>query len=100
MVTRIQQEGKRKSGGSVLFAVMQLTPGTGLVYPALQKLHAAQNIFSYGISDTPGGISLYAPGKKTGVLVTGKPVGTHSCRHPSTKCRTLAAWVTKFTINS
>ncbi|HTA88702.1 MAG TPA: phospholipase D-like domain-containing protein [Polyangiaceae bacterium] len=76
MVTRIQQEGKLKSGGSVLFAVMQLTPGTGPVYPALQKLHAAQNIFSYGISDTPGGISLYTPGKKSGVLVTGKPVGT------------------------
>jgi hypothetical protein len=76
MVTRIQQEGKKKSGGSVLFAVMQLTPGTGPVYPALQKLHATQSIFSYGISDTPGGISLYTPGKKTGVLVTGKPVGT------------------------
>jgi hypothetical protein len=76
MVTRIQQEGKKKTGGSVLFAVMQLTPGTGPVYPALQKLHATQSIFSYGISDTPGGISLYTPGKKTGVLVTGKPVGT------------------------
>jgi hypothetical protein len=76
MVTRIQQEGNKKSGGSVLFAVMQLTPGTGPVYPALQKLHATQSIFSYGISDTPGGISLYTPGKKSGVLVTGKPVGT------------------------
>jgi PLD-like domain len=76
MVTRIQQEGNKKSGGSVLFAVMQLTPGTGPVYPALQKLHASQSIFSYGISDTPGGISLYTPGKKSGVLVTGKPVGT------------------------
>jgi hypothetical protein len=76
LVARVAKEGKKKSGGSVLFAVMQLDSGTGPVYPALQKLHAQQNIFSYGISDTPGGIALYTPRKKTGVLVTGKPVGT------------------------
>ncbi len=76
LVARVAKEGKKKSGGSVLFAVMELGTGTGPVYPALQKLHAAQNIFSYGISDTTSGISLYAPGKKTGVLVTGKPMHT------------------------
>jgi hypothetical protein len=74
---RIAQEGKKgKSVGSVLFAVMQIDQGTSPVYTALQTLHAKQNIFSYGISDTTKGISLYAPGKKTGVLVTGKPAST------------------------
>src|SRR5262249_34728521 len=28
---------------------------------------------SFGISDSPSGIELYKPGRKTGVLVTGKP---------------------------
>jgi phospholipase D-like protein len=68
-----QEKSQGKSTGSVLFAVMQLDKGTGPVLPALTKLHAKQTIFSYGISDTTKGIYLYAPGKKTGVLVTGKP---------------------------
>jgi phosphatidylserine/phosphatidylglycerophosphate/cardiolipin synthase-like enzyme len=75
MVARIKQEQKQ-SRGSVLFAVMGLDKGTGPVLPALKQLHADQNIFSYGISDTPGGIYLYAPRKKTGVLVSGKPTAT------------------------
>ena len=72
LVDRIGQEEKRP-GGSILFAVMEIGTGTGPVYPALQKLHANQKIFSYGISDTTKGIQLYAPGQKTGVLVTGRP---------------------------
>jgi phosphatidylserine/phosphatidylglycerophosphate/cardiolipin synthase-like enzyme len=72
MAARIGAEA-RQDGGSVLFAVMQLTSATGPVLPALQKLHASQKIFSFGISDSPGGIALYKPGRKTGVLVTGKP---------------------------
>src|SRR5262249_14895223 len=32
-----------------------------------------KSVYSYGISDAPGGTHLYAPGSKTGVLVTGKP---------------------------
>lgn len=72
VAARVEAEGK-KSGGSVLFAVMALNVGTGPVIPALKNLHANQTIFSYGISDSPGGIVLYTPGKKTGVLVTGKP---------------------------
>ncbi len=77
LVARIQQEEKKSSGvGSVLFAVMQLDKGTGPVYPALQKLHSDQKIFSYGISDTPNGIYLYRPRSKGGVLVTGKPQST------------------------
>ncbi|MDB5123536.1 MAG: hypothetical protein JWP94_1665 [Mucilaginibacter sp.] len=58
---------------SVLFAVMDISAGSGPVFPALQNIHQNQNIFSYGISDAPGGISLYKPGNKTGVLVGGKP---------------------------
>ena len=77
IATRIAQEGaKKKTVGSVLFAVMQLNTGTGPVYPSLTKLHNKQTIFSYGISDSPGGIFLYPVGKKTGVLVTGKPVNS------------------------
>jgi hypothetical protein len=72
IVARINAEGK-KTNGSVLFAVMQLSVGTGPVIPALKALHASQSIFTYGISDSPGGIALYSPGRKTGVLVTGKP---------------------------
>lgn len=74
---RIAKEGtKGKTVGSVLFAVMQIDKGTGPVYPALTKLHTQQSVFSYGISDSPGGIYLYPVGKKNGVLVTGKPVNT------------------------
>jgi hypothetical protein len=52
---------------------MELATGTGPVFPALQKLHSTEEIFSYGISDTTKGIQLYRPGTKRGVLVTGKP---------------------------
>ncbi|MEJ0074891.1 MAG: phospholipase D-like domain-containing protein [Alphaproteobacteria bacterium] len=78
VVKRIKQEGKKKGAkiGSVLFAVMQIDKGTSPVYTALNTIHADQNIFSYGISDSPKGIKLYPVGTKTGVLVTGKPVNT------------------------
>ena len=74
------EQSKGKAVGSVMFAVMQVDPGKdeskqakNPVYLTLNKLHLNQRIFSYGISDAPGGISLHAIGKKTGVLVTGKP---------------------------
>jgi phosphatidylserine/phosphatidylglycerophosphate/cardiolipin synthase-like enzyme len=73
---RVAQEEKKKNRGSVLFAVMGLDKATGPVLPALQKLHSNQDIFSYGVSDSPGGIQLYTPRKKTGVLVSGKPTAT------------------------
>lgn len=77
VVKRIKQEGKKsKKTGSVLFAVMQIDKGGGPVYPALNTLHNDQNIYSYGISDSPKGIALFPVGKKTGVLVTGKPINT------------------------
>ena len=74
IAARVTQEGtKGKTPGSVFFAVMQLDAGGGPLLPALTKLHSNQTIFSYGISDSPGGIFLYAPGTDNGVLVTGKP---------------------------
>lgn len=69
---RITEEGA-KANGSVLFAVMQLTGSSSSVYSTLCQLHADQKVFSYGISDSPGGVTLYSPGSSTGVLVTGKP---------------------------
>jgi hypothetical protein len=69
---RVAVEGTAKNG-SVLFAVMEMGTGSGPVFPALQKLHANQSIFSYGITDTTKGIALYKPGSTQGVLVTGKP---------------------------
>ncbi len=75
MAARIDLEGKQNNG-SVLFAVMGLEGGSGAVLPALQNIHKNQDIFSYGISDSPGGILLYTPRKKTGVLVSGKPAKT------------------------
>jgi hypothetical protein len=74
IATRIAQEGKRsKRDGSVLFAVMQVDNGVSSVWEALRALHTDQKVFSYGISDTTKGIALYQPGKRYGVLVTGKP---------------------------
>jgi phospholipase D-like protein len=75
VAARIGKEGK-KARGSVLFAVMAIDKGTSPVYDALNTLHADDSIFSFGVSDTPDGISLYEPRRKTGVLVTGKPVRT------------------------
>lgn len=59
--------------GNVIFAVMQLARSSGSVVDTLGKLHATQAVYSYGISDAPTGIFLYAPGQATGVQVTGKP---------------------------
>jgi phosphatidylserine/phosphatidylglycerophosphate/cardiolipin synthase-like enzyme len=73
MADRIAQEAQQEKKKSMLFAVMALEPGSGPVLPALQKIHEDTSIFSYGISDSPGGIELYTRGKRTGVLVTGKP---------------------------
>ncbi|HEV7483387.1 MAG TPA: phospholipase D-like domain-containing protein [Solirubrobacterales bacterium] len=70
---RVAAEGARGDAtASVVFAVMGLD-GSGSVYPALKELHEQDDVFSYGVSDDTDGIALYEPGKKTGVLVTGKP---------------------------
>jgi hypothetical protein len=74
VATRIAMEGtKGTHTASVLFAVMEMDKGRSPVYQALKSLHAKADIFSYGISDNPGGIFLYRPQGRTGVLVTGKP---------------------------
>lgn len=75
IVARMDQEKKAKNG-SILFAVMGLDKGTGPVLPALKELHTDDKLFTYGISDTPGGIFVYTPRKKTGALVSGKPTAT------------------------
>jgi hypothetical protein len=69
---RIKSEASA-SKGSVLFAVMQLTQSQTPVYETLKSLFGNTALYSYGISDSPGGTHLYAPGSKAGVLVTGKP---------------------------
>lgn len=75
LVARVQDEAD-KDDGSVLFAVMEIGTGSGPVFPALRALHADQSVFSLGISDTQKGLQLYTPGKRAGLLVTGKPIGT------------------------
>jgi hypothetical protein len=70
IVKRLDSE---KQQGSVFFAVMQLTPGSGNLLPTLEALHADPDVFSFGVSDQPGGIFLYKPLAPTGILVTGKP---------------------------
>jgi hypothetical protein len=77
IVARIAKEGRKgRTTGNVLFAVMEIDQGTSPVYKVLNALHADDRIFSFGISDGPDGIALYEPKRKTGVLVTGKPVRT------------------------
>jgi|FEC22Drversion2_1045045.scaffolds.fasta_scaffold00625_4 PLD-like domain len=76
LVDRVNAEAKKPSG-NVMFAVMEMgAKSSSSVYSALNKVHAQEKIFSYGISDNPDGIVLYAPGHKQGLLVTGKPVHT------------------------
>jgi hypothetical protein len=71
---RIAQEAtKDATVGSVLFAVMDINSGSSPVYDALKNVHANSDIFSYGISDNPGGIYLYRPQSTRGVLVSGRP---------------------------
>ncbi|HWC48021.1 MAG TPA: phospholipase D-like domain-containing protein [Solirubrobacterales bacterium] len=75
IATAVGAEADQHGAASVLFAVMGLK-GSGPVYPALQVLHEEDTVFSYGVSDDPGGIALYAPGHATGVLVTGTPTSS------------------------
>ena len=49
------------------------TKASGPVFRALLDIHKNTDIFSYGISDSDEGVSLYSPRSKAGVLVTGKP---------------------------
>lgn len=73
IVDRVHAEsGQSTPVGSVLFAVMDLE-GENPVYDALNAVHSDATVFSMGVSDSPNGISLYAPGQTKGILVTGRP---------------------------
>ncbi|MDQ6761547.1 MAG: phospholipase D-like domain-containing protein [Bacteroidota bacterium] len=63
-----------KSTKSVLFSVMELgVTSTGSLIPALRELHKNDAIYTYGVTDSSGDeISLYKPGKKTGLLINAK----------------------------
>ena len=69
---RIEKE-TTASEGNVIFAVMQLTGSNTPVYQTLSSIHSSGTLFSYGISDAPGGVFLYSPKSRDGILVTGKP---------------------------
>jgi PLD-like domain len=75
LAERIKSEANA-ANGNVLYAVMQLTGSETPVYDTLKALYGNTSVYSYGISDSPGGTHLYAPGHDTGVLVTGKPGAT------------------------
>jgi phosphatidylserine/phosphatidylglycerophosphate/cardiolipin synthase-like enzyme len=53
---------------SVIFAVMELAGG-GAVMDELKALPAKQKMFSYGMTQTSGGIKIYKPGQATGQIV-------------------------------
>ncbi len=100
VTARIDAEGKKsKSSGSVLFAVMEMDSGESPVYKALKSLHANSNIFSYGISDNPGGIFLYRPSRRRACWSPASR-STRFCRRRSIRCRTWAASATRSTTSS
>lgn len=59
---------------SVLFAVMEMgDTSSGSIIPALRQLHKNDAIYTYGVTDNSSGdISLYKPGRKTGLLIDAK----------------------------
>lgn len=75
IVKRLQKTKKRKdyTRSSVLFSVMSLAANVGgNVVPALREIHSDENIFTYGVSDSVKGISLYKPDRSTGLLINAK----------------------------
>jgi hypothetical protein len=74
LIDSITEHVKNKETKSVLFSVMEMgKTTTGSLIPALRKLHEDDSIFTYGITDNSSGeISLYKPGKKTGLLIDAK----------------------------
>ncbi|HEV7375749.1 MAG TPA: phospholipase D-like domain-containing protein [Pyrinomonadaceae bacterium] len=57
----------QKAKSSVLFAVMQLGGGGGVMDDL--KALPGKKIFSYGMTQTSGGIAVYKPGQSDGVIV-------------------------------
>ena len=59
-----------KAKSAVLFSVMSLASNTGgSVVPKLREVHKNPDIFTYGVSDSVKGVSLYKPGRKNGLLI-------------------------------
>ena len=77
--------------GSVLFAVMALSAGTGDLLAALRGLHETTSVFTYGITDDVDGISLYSH-TRSGVLVTGKPYDA-ALPAPFDQVHALPSWL-------
>jgi hypothetical protein len=63
-----------KKTESVLFSVMEMgKTSSGSLIPALRSLHKNDAVFTYGVTDNSSGeISLFKPGRKTGLLVDAK----------------------------
>ena len=55
-------EALKNAKSSVMFAVMELG-GSGNVLQTLQKLHLSGKVFSYGMTQTDAGFTLYKPGQ-------------------------------------
>ena len=55
-------EALKSAKSSVMFAVMELG-GSGNVLQTLQKLHLSGKVFSYGMTQTDAGFTLYKPGQ-------------------------------------
>lgn len=74
LIDSITAHVKKEETKSVLFSVMEMgEKSTGSLIPALRDIHKNDSIFSYGITDNSSGeISLYKPGKKTGLLIDAK----------------------------
>lgn len=73
---RVLNEKHQVGNRSVMFAVMETAQSQSPVIDALKTLPQDSEVFTYGITDSQGadgGISLYKPGSKQGVVVTGKP---------------------------
>jgi phosphatidylserine/phosphatidylglycerophosphate/cardiolipin synthase-like enzyme len=68
-------EALKGAKSSVLFAVMELG-GAGGVLSTLQQLHTGGSIFSYGITQSDAGFSVYKPGQP-GVLVPFAALDSH-----------------------
>ena len=99
LVQRIKDE-EAQPGGSVLFAVMGLDKkSTGPVFPVLREIHSNQDIFSYGISDTPEGIVLYTPRRKRPACSSQENRPRQSCHRRSIKCAVWASAI-RCTTNS
>lgn len=60
---------------SVIFSVMEMD-SKGSLTKVLREIHKNDAVFSYGVTDSPGGeISVYKPGRKTGILINAKQQG-------------------------